>query len=157
MNNFKDHLLIVPEDDANRELAIGFLLGLPHGVNAQVQRSAGGWSAARDELNNLAASMRDRPKRRVLILVDFDGEGARRDEVLRDLPDELRERVFLLGVWSNPERLQSALGHRRREEIGRALAAECLSAQHSLWTHDLLRHNADELLRLREHVLPFLR
>lgn len=157
MNKYRDHLLIVPEDDANRELANGFLLGLPHGINAQVQRSAGGWPSARDELNNLVASMRNTPRRRVLVLVDFDEDGTRRSEVLRDLPEDLRDRVFLLGVWSNPERLQNALGHRSREVIGRELAAECLNSQHSLWTHTLLRHNADELLRLRTQVLPFLR
>lgn len=157
MNKYTNHLLIVPEDDANRELANGFLLVLPHGVPAQVQRSAGGWSSARDELNNLVASMRTYPLRRVLVLVDFDEEAMRHGEVLRDLPDDVRERVFVLGVWSNPERLQKALGHRDREKIGRELAGECLSAQHSLWTNDLLRHNAAELLRLREHVLPFLR
>lgn len=63
MNKYRDHLLIVPEDDANRELATGFLLGLPHGVNAQVERSAGGWSSARDALKSLAPSMLRLPQR----------------------------------------------------------------------------------------------
>lgn len=91
-----------------------------------------------------------------MILVDFDESDARRRDVLGDLPEELTERVFLLGVWSNPEKLQNALGHRSREQIGQELAAECLRSQHVLWTNELLRHNADELVRLRERVLPFL-
>lgn len=158
MNKFKDHLLIVPEDDANKDLAIGFQNAVPRGVNAiHVEPVAGGWSSARDRLGNLFPSMRRFPCRRVLVLVDHDESETRRGDVLRDVPDDLAERVYLLGVWSEPESLQNALNHRPRERIGAELARECLDDTGALWQHALLAHNADEVARLRADVLPFLR
>ncbi|MGS0743548.1 hypothetical protein ACVBEF_17245, partial [Glaciimonas sp. GG7] len=52
-NKFLPHLLILPEDDANRELANGFLLDdrvLER--NIQVLKPAGGWKKAVENINN---------------------------------------------------------------------------------------------------------
>jgi hypothetical protein len=157
VNKFIDHLLIVPEDDANKDLAVGFQKIIRRGVNAiLIENVAGGWPSARDRLGSLFSSMQRFPRRRVLVLVDHDLSGTRRENVLRDVPANLQDRVFLLGVWSDPEELQRALGHRSREAIGEALARECSEGTHKDWKHPLLAHNAPELARLREHVLPFL-
>ena len=157
MNKYADHLLIIPEDDASSDLARGFQMAVPRGLNAmKVERAAGGWSSARVALSNLVPSIKSLPKRHVLVLVDFDGNVTRRETVLSVVPDELRSRVYLIGPWTEPERLQTALGHRSRESIGKALASECSNVQQGLWEHELLRHNAQELVRLRGQVLPFL-
>jgi hypothetical protein len=68
----------------------------------------------------------------------------------------LSDRVFVLGVLTDPERLSASLGHETRENIGRALARECYDGTDATWGHPLLRHNAGELDRLREHVRPIL-
>jgi hypothetical protein len=157
VNKYKDHLLIVPEDDANKDLALGFVNAVPRGVNAaHIEPVAGGWSSARDRLANLLPSMRRFSSRRVLVLVDFDTSATRRDDVLRDVPTYLADRVYLLGGWSEPESLQAALDHRSREALGASLARACLDDTDGLWQHALLAHNADELARLRADVLPFL-
>ncbi len=157
MNKYKDHLLIVPEDDANKDLAIGFQNTVPRGVNAIfIERVAGGWASARERLESLFPTMRRYVRRRVLVLVDHDQSATRRDDVLRGVPDDLTDRVYLLGVWSEPESLQNALNHRSREAIGEALARACLDGSEALWQHALLAHNAAELARLRADVLPFL-
>lgn len=156
-NKYKDHLLILPEDDANKDLALGFVNSLAKGANAvQIESVAGGWSAARDRLGGLLPSLRRFDKRRVLVLVDFDESGTRREDVLGGVPEALKHRVFVLGVWSEPEALQKALGRRAREAIGEDLARECLGASTAHWGHPLLAHNAGELARLRADVLPFL-
>jgi hypothetical protein len=157
VNKYKDHLLIVPEDDANKDLAVGFQKVVPRGVNAiHIENVAGGWSSARDRLVSLSQTMRRFPSRRVLVLVDYDSCETRREDVLRDVPTDLKDRVYLLGVLSEPELLQRALSHRSREAIGEALARECLDGAHEDWKHPLLAHNAPELARLRAEVLPFL-
>lgn len=46
-NRYRRHLLVIPEDDANRQIMIGFVLGLS--VNSrlvQVEPPAGGWLRA---------------------------------------------------------------------------------------------------------------
>lgn len=157
MNKYKDHLLIVPEDDANKDLALGFMNAVPRGVNAiHIEPVAGGWSSARDRVENLLPSMRKCSCRRVLVLVDFDTSMTRRQDVMRNVPADLADRVYLLGVWSEPESLQATLNHRSREAIGEELARACLDDTDGLWQHALLAHNADEVARLRADVLPFL-
>jgi hypothetical protein len=67
----------------------------------------------------------------------------------------LAERMFVLGALSRPEALRQAnLGS--YEEIVRALAKDCCEGTDTIWGHELLRHNASELDRLREHVGPIL-
>ncbi len=109
VNAFRPHLVMVPEDDANKALAIEFFLKLPDmPVRAyQVEPVAGGW-----------------------------------------VPDGLQDRVFVLGVWSEPEALQSARGHAKLSTIAHALARECDEGG-TLWQHGLLAHNAAEASRLR--------
>lgn len=51
MNRFKPHLLVLPEDDANRQIAVGFLLEPALRLRSiQILPPARGWLAARDRL-----------------------------------------------------------------------------------------------------------
>ena len=108
--------------------------------------------------------MKRQPMRYMVLLLDFDGRTDRRETITKDIPEELRDRVFLIGVWSRPEALRAALRtakgepYRTLEEIGAALAEECRNDQSTLWNHDLLKHNSgrggtDEV---RSKTDPFL-
>jgi hypothetical protein len=90
----------------------------------------------------------------MVLLVDFDEREHRLDIVKASIPDRLKERVFVLGTWSEPEKLRQAIGS--YESIGLALAKDCRNDTNETWAHDLLSHNADELERLRKHVRPIL-
>jgi hypothetical protein len=71
------------------------------------------------------------------------------------IPDELMNRVFVIGAWSEPEDLRKArLG--TFEEIGFKLAEECRSDSKSTWDHELLKHNADEVVRMASVLRPIL-
>jgi len=150
VNKYQPHLLIVPEDDANKDLALGFLttyLGL-RSRSVDVEPVAGGWGAAREALGRLCRTMRTFSGRNVLVLVDFDQSETRHEEMLRDIPVEYKDRVYILGVWSEPEALQAALGHMSRDKIGEKLARACGTGTDDTWNHDLLAHNAAEVERL---------
>ena len=99
--------------------------------------------------------MRKFPKRHVVLLLDFDDDVERRSKIERQIPIELRSRVFLLGVRSEPEALKQA-GFGTLEYVGRRLAIECREQLPNLWTHVLLRENLAELDRLMTGVKPFL-
>ena len=77
------------------------------------------------------------------------------DLALEFVPEHLRDRVFILGVWTEPEDLRTKLG-RPYEKIGEDLAAACHENADGDWGHGLLQHNASELARLRERVRPIL-
>jgi len=147
---------VLPEDDANRQLAIGFFLHpLLIDRRIDVLEVAGGWTNVLDQFKTNHVSEMDRfPQRFMVLLIDFDERHGRMDAAKDTVPDRLAERVFILGVWSEPEALKATLGH--LEEIGFAMAKDCREDTRTIWNHELLQHNADELERLREHVRPFL-
>ena len=156
VNKYLPHVLVLPEDEANQQLANGFQLDPSLDTRRmQILDEAGGWL---EVLNRFRADQlpdMDRFASRFLVLlIDFDGREDRLNEVRAAIPDRLKDRVFVLGAWSEPEELRQNLGS--YESIGLALARDCRDNTEETWAHDLLRHNAGELERLREHVRPIL-
>jgi hypothetical protein len=91
----------------------------------------------------------------MVLLIDFDGSEERLQDAKAGIPEHLTERVFILGALTDPEALKKAnLGS--YEEIGLAMARDCRDEADTIWGHQLLRHNASELERLRVHVRPIL-
>jgi hypothetical protein len=158
VNKHIRHLLILPEDDANRQIANGFHLGLDQSVQRKVQvlGVAEGWREvlSRFERDHVAEMERN-PNRSMVLLIDFDDDAARLDTVRDKIPERLRERVFVLGAQSEPESLKRA-GLGSYEKIGQAIARDCRDNTETILNHALLQHNAGELSRLRLHVRPIL-
>jgi len=157
VSKYVDHLLVLPEDDANTKVLNGFVLH--DTINSRlvhVLPEAGGWRHVLDEFEEIhVKELRIYPRRRMLLLIDFDEKENRRQEAEARIPTDVQQRVFLIGTWSEPEKLKTALG-RSLEEIGRALAEDCYCNTPTTWSHPLLQHNTGELTRLREQVHPFL-
>jgi len=158
MNKERPHVFVLPEDDANRQLANAFHLQVDWNRQRwmQVLPVAGGWK----EVLRLFASdhisqMELRPSRFMILLIDLDNKPLRLAKALEEIPNHLRSRVFILGVLSEPERLRAAL-NKHLEHIGSDLADDCRSGIVGNWDHDLLKHNAPELERLRELLCPIL-
>lgn len=157
VNREKRHLLVLPEDDANRQIVIGFINHLNVNNSAiQVVPIADGWKKAVDQLtNDYAPGMRQFSQRRIVLIIDFDKDENRFSYVESQIPDDLKERVFVLGVQSNPEKLRSDI-KKSFEEIGKALAKDCSDNTNELWEHELLTHNKTELERMVSSVKLFL-
>lgn len=158
VNRNRPHVLVLPEDDANRQLATGFQLAVDLNRQRQMQvlPVVGGWN---DVLNRFRSEhitdLVRYPDRHMVLLIDFDGRADRFDQVRAAIPNDLTERVFILGSWAQPEALKHAnLGS--YETIGLALARDCRAGTDTTWSHELLRHNASELDRLRQRVRPLL-
>jgi len=153
-NKHLPHVLVLPEDDANRILANGFRLELDSTRQKQMQIDpvARGWRALLELfVSDHIPAMTRYPNRFVVLLIDFDRKDDRLNYAKSQIPDHLEDRVFILGVWSEPEDLKVPL-----EEIGSALARDCREEIDVTWNHELLRHNVNELARLREQVRPIL-
>jgi len=150
--------LVLPEDDANRQLANGFHLALDRSVQRSIQvlEEVGGWSEVLDHFeSDHVAGMDLYNNRYMVLLIDFDGNAKRLDHAKNRIPERLMERVFVIGALSEPEELKkAALGS--YENIGRAMAKDCREETDTTWGHDLLRHNAVEIGRLRERVRAIL-
>lgn len=156
VNKYLKHVLVLPEDDANRQLANGFQSDLVLDTRKlQILEEAGGWLKLvdcfkKDHVHDMSSN----PNQFMVLLIDFDGQKDRLNKVRSAIPDHLKERAFVLGAWREPEDLRQDLGS--YETIGLALAKDCREDTDVTWAHALLGHNAEELARLRKHVRPFL-
>lgn len=157
VNKYLPHILVLPEDEADSDIANGFLLHPQLDERAiQVLPYVGGWKVVVEKFTtNFIPTMRQYPSRWFVLLIDFDGEEGRLNHIKQQIPDDVKDRVFVLGVLSNPEELRSSLG-KNFEAIGESLSADCSDNTDGLWGHDLLRHNKTELERMISSVKPFL-
>ena len=156
VNKRLPHVLVLPEDDANRQLANGFQLDpLLDTRRMQILEEAGGWREVLNRFTEDHVPEMDRYANRFMVLlIDFDGREDRLNTMMAAIPDHSKDRVFVLGAWSEPEELRQNLGS--YETIGLAMAKDCRDNTEEIWAHALLRHNAGELERLRKHVRPIL-
>lgn len=157
LNRYRPHVFVLPEDDANRQIANSFVLhpNLNERV-IQILPPAGGWGKVLSQFIEIHASeMQQYSEERFILLIDFDLHEDRLGYVREKIPESLQERVFVVGALSNPERLRSDL-RKSFEEIGEVLANNCADSTSQLWEHELLKHNKIELDRIVSSVKPFL-
>ncbi len=158
MNKNRPHLFILPEDDANSQLAHGFVEH--HGIQhrrVRVLNPAGGWKKV---LGNFQAyhlnGMRASPNRMMVLLIDSDNDTKRLERIRNeDIPKDVSDRVFVLGVLPEPEKLRTDT-KKSFNEIGRFLADGCPNSRNKLWSHELLQHNEAELERMIPSIRSFL-
>jgi len=154
VNKYRNHVVVIPEDDVNRQVMNGFLLHQslkPRSID--VRPPAGGWKKV---LNADLPGLWSLNCRYFILLVDFDRDFKRRKRYFEEqFPVEVRNRVYLIGCLSEPENFKKNCGL-TYEEIGTALAESCIKQEGGLWNHDELAHNKDELERLMRNVRPIL-
>jgi hypothetical protein len=99
VNKHKPHILVLPEDDANRQIAVGFIRNLdPRSI--QVMPIADGWKKTIEQFtNDYASRMRQFSARRIVLLIDFDRDQERLNYVKRQIPADLSDRVVC--DWSH--------------------------------------------------------
>jgi len=157
-NKYKPHILVLPEDDANRQIANGFVLDPNLNERAiQILPAAGGWKKVVQAFRTVHANqMNQYPERRIVLIIDFDDMlNDRLSDVQSEIPEKLHDRVFVLGVLSEPEKLRAVL-NKGYEDIGKSLSHDCSDNIRTVWCHRLLKHNESELDRMTSSVKPFL-
>jgi len=156
-NPYLPHVVVLPEDDADSDVANGFWLQVEWNRQRQMQvlPVAGGWEKVLDRFKSDHVKKMERyPARFMVLLIDFDDKKDRLDHAKRAIPPHLADRVFVLGALSEPEALKPDLGV--YEKIGSDMAKDCREGTDKIWRHPFLRHNASELDRLRGHIRPML-
>ena len=164
-NKYTEHLQVLVEDEANRQLINGLALNLSlQPRQLQVLPVAGGWSAVLGRLEDPATiqGLQNYGKRRLLLLIDFDNQlvtrQAKYNALKATLPANVADRVYLLGCLHEPEKLKAACNYSKSiEKLGLELSSDCdPHPAQNLWQHDHMLHNAAELNRLVSQVKPFL-
>lgn len=159
VDKYQPHVLILPEDDANRQMANGFMLYITLNARAiQALPIAGGWLKVREQfIATHITPLRTYQKRHLVLLFDFDIKNieTRTLHFQNAIPADVRERVYLLGTSDEPEAMKRDC-KLTFEEIGKQLAKACAEEEPGLWNHPMLQHNQSELERLKQNVTSFL-
>ncbi len=157
MNRYRPHVLLLPEDGANRQIANGFLLHESLNISRiRILPEPGGWLKVVEEFEEKSIpDLAKYPETRLVLVIDCDRDAERLSRVRGRIPHNLSERVFVIGCADEPETLRTNLG-RRYEEIGRDLANDCYDGTDATWSNPLLQCNGEELVRLRNSIRPIL-
>ncbi|HUY88749.1 MAG TPA: hypothetical protein VMV10_08450 [Pirellulales bacterium] len=158
MNKYESHVFVIPEDDANRQIAEGFVEY--HEVNhlrIRVMPVAGGWANVLVTFQNeYVRTLRNFGKAHIVMLIDFDDQvEQRRARFEEEIPEDVKTRVFVIGSKYTPEALKKSMKI-AFEKIGESLAGDCRADTAENWSHEQLEHNETERQRLVETVKPFL-
>lgn len=154
-NKYHPHVVIIPEDSANRQIAVGFTIECTS-KQLTVATEAGGWRKVLDLfLSDYVATMKKLESRFVIMIVDCDGDTGRIAYIRSQIPADIAGRTFVLGSLDEPEALKRA-GLGSFESIGEAMAADCSSETMNYWSHQDLAHNIGELANLRAAVCGIL-
>lgn len=154
VNKYSEYVVILPEDDANRQIINGFLNVIGVNLNAiDVRAVAGGWKKALSlRIKPLIKELENNKNMSLLVVIDFDLQFEKRLKIFKEkLGNNLIDRAFLLGAISEPEKLKKEF-NLPYEKIGRALAKSCLTNNFSIWENDLLKHNLPEIKRITSQI-----
>lgn len=157
MGDYPPEILIKPEDDPNRQLAIGFLQHFAvDDRRLKVLPVAGGWLKAVDWLRETGKDrLKRRPNRQIVVMIDGDGDADRFAKATEDVPETLRDRVFVIGCRREPEQLKREVGG-SYEQIGTRLANGCHDKEYKLWRQALPSTAAETLERLQSTLRPLI-
>lgn len=155
VNFHRPHLVVLPEDDATRSLAVGFSDQVSGPMD--IRKPSGGWPGVLQQFEQIyVAHLRKYADSHVLMLIDFDHQFPDRlTHFQKEIPADVAARVYILGAEDEAEAL-------RREQklkfgpLGAQLAEECRQQEHAHWLCPQLAHNQPELARLNASVRPFL-
>lgn len=159
VNKHKPHVYVIPEDRRDAQIANGFANHSSIVAQRQIDvvAEAGGWPKVLDTFKEeYLPLLRHNEFMHVVMLIDFDGKHEERRAKFNDeIPDDVRERVFVIGPFGTPESLRQSLG-KGYEDIGRSLADDCDGDRRDTWDHELLQHNEVDRIRLLQTVRSFL-
>ncbi len=172
MNKYKPNLQILCEDEINQDIARGFLLGF-HGFELQnpspievCKDVTRGWKKAENQLRDeWVDKLKDNENLFLLILIDSDKRDGRIKEIRNEIPDIIKDRVFVIGCFSEPEVLKQQAHEAIKEAkmkvsseaVGKVLFQHCKdNPPNNLWGLNELNHNSDEILRLKQNTSSFI-
>lgn len=155
VNRERPHLLVLPEDDATRSVAVGFIDHTRGQM--QVLNPAGGWPKVQQAFQDkYIKHLTTYTQGHIVLLIDFDDDVANRFAAFQAvIPPAVAARVYVIGAMSEAETLRNATG-KKYGVLGAALAEECRNSGAALWGCPQLACNQPEVARLVANVKPFL-
>ena len=155
VNKFIPHLLVLCEDQATHDIAVGFndmVTG-----EMEVRKPLRGWPHVLQEFKDVYIPwLRAHQNCHLALFIDFDNTFATRLKLFQgDIPQDVADRVFVFGALDEAESVKKESGL-KLSNIGMHLADECIQNSSILWGSNQVRHNEPERQRLHAKCGAFL-
>lgn len=151
VNFYKEHLYVLLEDEEYQKIMNGVNLSLH--VNDTVIRLSNfghGWSSVFDDFKKSTNLLNKFKERHVLLLMDFDYDFTKRLEEFHQLvPEEFKNRVFILGIEKKESEDLARFFKCNSEEVGKKLVENCPNGDLSQWKNIHLECNLPEVERMK--------
>lgn len=147
-NKYRWHIVVIPEDDATRQLGNGLINTFPDIAKfIKVLPVTRGWKRAVECVESL--NLKNFSQRRVLLIIDFD-KNKDRLEAIKAKEDfsEFKDKIFIIGCFNEAEDLKRLVGRTNLEQVGQILGSDC-----EYWNNPLLLNCRDDACRLKEEIL----
>ena len=161
VNQYIEHLVILLEDEPYRDIVNGVKLSLNINESViDVKNPCGGWPKVFEKLNKDLPLLNKYRNRNILLLMDFDDNrddtqtsfAKRMNRFEKIVPEEYRNRVFLLGInHKESEDLKKIFQLSNFEKIGKLLIDDCPNGDLSHWENKHLVCNLSELDRMKKN------
>lgn len=154
-DKYKNHIIIIIEDDKNRQIVNGFTQNLNIVNSRQIETYvAGGWPNVKKMFIEVYEKrMTTTPYMYLVLVADFDNKEDRYDAIFRVVPDALKDRVMLVGARGEPEDITWSS---KLETLGRELAEACFRNEEGRWGSEHLCHNLPERERVGNKMRSIL-
>jgi hypothetical protein len=155
LNKYKAHLYVLPEDDATKDIAVGFNDAIEGPM--QVLKPAGGWTNVLKLFKETYIShLRQYANAHLVLLIDFDDDFPNRLQNFRnEIPQDVEGRVYVLGALTEAETLRT-VSRMSFSKIGIELANECSQNTAVVWDNSQAKHNHPERMRIHAGCSHFL-
>lgn len=97
-NKYREHFIMIPEDVAIQSVAKEFQINYGK-KQVSVEKPSGGWLSAKEKCKEISKTIITYPNRRIILLIDFDGQRESRfNEIRGEIDPVVVGNVFILVV-----------------------------------------------------------
>lgn len=153
MNYYKKHLYVILEDDQYQKIMNGVNLSFHVKDDViKISNFSDGWKKVFKDFQSSISLLRKFQERHILLLMDFDYEfKSRFEEFSKSVPDEFKNRVFILGIDNKESEDLAKYFKCNSEEVGKKLVEDCPDGDLSHWKNPHLKCNLPEIERMKEN------
>lgn len=159
VNREKPYLIVLFEDGAYKDLFMGFEFSMQKQISPR--SVCGGFDKVclelTDEKSILLKELNKFPKAYVLALIDADLDNCpdsqigKIEKLKQKIDEKYIDRVFIIGSKIEAEDIkQVIIGQGKWKTVSQKLEDSCKNDNCQLWQDEMLKHNLDEISRLKQ-------
>lgn len=153
VNYYKEHLYVILEDEEYQKIMNG--VNLSHHIDSaviKISNFSDGWGKVFKDFQSSIKLLKKFQERHILLLMDFDYEfDSRLEKFHKSVPEELKNRVFILGIDNKESEDLAKYFKCNTEEVGKKLVKDCPDSDLSSWKNTHLECNLSEIERMKQN------